>query len=279
MSVHLGEEYGAVELPADEISEERLGEAEKLANDVIRAGDPVQIMFVTPEEASKLPLRKVPKFRERLRIIRVGDFDWSACGGTHCSSTAEVGMIKIIATERLRKRTLVKFLAGDKAFEDYSMRFDVTAALSRELTCHVTDLPEKFQKLDDELVALRREISAIRKDMLPSQAEDIARSQIEVSGSNLATAIVEALDAKLATQLAALVADKIEGIALLFADGRLVMATAESSGLHAGNLAKQLSEKSGLRGGGGANQAQLGGAEFAQFDRYVSQLKAILGDG
>lgn len=276
MSVHLGEEYGAVELPAEEVNDDKLCEAEKLANEVIRAGETVQILFVTPEEAADFPLRKVPKTRDRLRIIRVGDFDWSACGGTHCSSTAEVGMIKVIATEKLRKRTLVKFLAGDKAFEDYSQRFEVTSALSRDLTCHIADLPGKFRKLEDELIGLRREMGAIKKEMLPSKSGELAEQAFEVGRHKVAAAIDNSLDPKLAMQLGGLVADKIGGIAVLLAEERLIIVTAESSGLHAGHLTKELSEKTGLKGGGGVNQAQLGGADRDRFDLYVAEIKAIL---
>jgi alanyl-tRNA synthetase len=275
-SVHLGLEYAAVELPADEISDDKLATAETLANDVIRAGDPIQIMFVTPEEAANLPLRKVPQVREKIRIIRVGDFDWSACGGTHCSTTAEVGMIKIVATERLRKRTLVKFLAGDLAFADYARRFDVTAILSKRLTCHIDDLPEKFEKLDEELKVVRQELTALRKEMLPSRADALASSAIKIGRYSLVGSVEGDSDAKLATQLASLVADKLGGVAAIIAESRLLLATASESDLHAGKLAKQLSERIGLRGGGGQNQAQLGGAEPAKLDEYVTQLKALL---
>ncbi len=279
VSVHLGVEYGAVELPADEISRAKLVKAEELSNDVIRSGNPVQIMFISPEEAAELPLRKVPKARKKLRIIRVGDFDWSACGGTHCSTTAEVGMIKIVATERLRKRTLVKFLAGDLAFADYSRRFDVTAALSRRLTCHIDDLPDKFDKLDDDLRSLRQELSALRKDALPSIADSIAESATEAGKYRIAYANEESIDAKLATQLCALVADRIAGIAAIYADGRLLIATASASDLHAGQIARQLSERISLRGGGGQNQAQLGGAEPSRLEDYVAHLRTLLADG
>ena len=47
-----------------------------------------------------IPLRKPPKVTEDIRIVEVAGFDWSACGGTHVANTAQVGLIKITATER-----------------------------------------------------------------------------------------------------------------------------------------------------------------------------------
>ncbi len=46
---------------------------------------PVAIRFVSAEEAAALPLRKEPQRTGELRLIDIGGYDLSACGGAHTS--------------------------------------------------------------------------------------------------------------------------------------------------------------------------------------------------
>ncbi|MGA9389490.1 MAG: alanyl-tRNA editing protein, partial [Candidatus Sulfotelmatobacter sp.] len=68
--------------------------AERLANEIVLENRPVDIRFVTRDEAANLGLRKLPPAeRDQLRLIDIRDFDLSACGGTHVAYTGQIGAI------------------------------------------------------------------------------------------------------------------------------------------------------------------------------------------
>jgi alanyl-tRNA synthetase len=47
-----------------------------------------------------------------VRVVEIADFDWSPCGGTHATSTGEVGLIVVRASERAKRMVRIHLLAG-----------------------------------------------------------------------------------------------------------------------------------------------------------------------
>ena len=278
-SVHLGEEYAAVELAADGVSQAQLAEAEREANHIVARNLPVEILFVDRQEAARLPLRKIPEREGKFRIIRVGEFDYSACGGTHCNSSAEVRLVKITGTEKMRGKVLVKFLSGDAAVDDYAARFGITDELSRNFTCHFQDLPDKIAGLDSANRAMRKDITALQKELMPIKAQALAESSVIQSGYHMVARDIGEYDAKLAGSLAAAVAERVEGVALLQTGSRLILAVSEKCELHAGEMVKRFGAAAGLKGGGSRTTAQVGGAETGKLEHYRQLLVQTLNDG
>jgi len=276
-SVHLGEEYAAIELETPSISAEQLAEAEKWANQAVADNVAVQILFVDASEAARLPLRKPPQRAGRLRIIRIGDIDCTACGGTHCATSGGVGLVKIIGVEKIRGRALVKFLCGELAAEDYRRRFDATDRLTRSLTCNVVDLPAKIDKLTADLRSLRQDLMSAQRELLPARAAELVVAAETRGDLRLVVASAESVEPALAGTLACDVSDRIGGPVVLLSGGKLVLAAPEQSSLHAGKLARELAERAGLKGGGNQRVAQIGGAAPADLAAYRSHLLAILG--
>jgi len=275
VSVHLGEEYANIELDTESLSPEQLIEAEILANDIIHNNYPVEVIFADEDLLKHLPLRKVPERKGTLRIIKIDDYDCSACGGTHCDFTAEVGCIKIIGYEKVRGRSLVKFLAGNLAFDDYRRRYAITDYLSRAFTCHVTDLPDKINKLAIEHKTAGKEISRLQKELLPIRIEKLAADTKRTGKINLCDSIINDLESNLVGQLASQVADKIEGVALFISGDRLYLATAAKAGINAGDIIKEFAAQTGLRGGGSPKLAQVGGVKAENLEQYREMILKI----
>jgi misacylated tRNA(Ala) deacylase len=83
----------------DLTAEEKL-EIEKRVNDVINSNLNVSEEFISREEAERVfNLNKLPDDAgERIRIIRIGDYDACPCSGPHVSNTSEIGNFKILST-------------------------------------------------------------------------------------------------------------------------------------------------------------------------------------
>jgi len=277
VSVHLGEEYASVELSAGELSDKQLAEVETLSNQIIVDNIPVEVMFVSSDQAASMPLRKVPDRTGKIRVIRIGNLDWSACGGTHCRQTAEVSVIKLIGTEKIRGHLSVRFLAGRQALDDYRRRFDLTQALSHQLTCHINDIVGKFDKLSAENKDQRKQLAELQAKLLPMRAQELAQQIKQCGKTKLVFHVEEAGDVQMAAKLAREVIAHTEGVAVLLVGDRMVIAAHEAGGVKAGVLAKELAAKTSLKGGGSDNQAQLGGANIKQADEYRRIIEELLG--
>ncbi|RKX26858.1 MAG: hypothetical protein DRP47_07515 [Candidatus Zixiibacteriota bacterium] len=276
VSVHLGEEYAAIELNELSVTNKQWRKAEDVSNNIVFENHRVVVKFLEGEELTDIPLRKKPNREGPLRIVNVGDFDYSACGGTHCRSTAEVGIIKIIGTEKMRGHTLVKFLVGVQALKDYNRHFEITACLSREMTCSADDLVEKVGKLIVDNKKFRGQVGQLQKELLPIRVQALVNTARQFGKHNVILAVIHDLDSKLTSSLAIQVATQINGVSFLLIDGRLIVAKAPECGLHAGKFVKQLGAECGLKGGGNEHLAQLGGADESFFEQYETVIERLV---
>ncbi len=268
VSVHLGEEYATVELETSELSDAQRTKVELHANEIVAANLKVDILFVSPIEAAAMPLRKVPEREGTIRVIKIGEYDWSACGGTHCCNTAEVGLIKIIGIERMRGKVLVKFLSGVLAIADYRNRFEATDRPSRLLSCGVSDLEANIKKLVDENKSLRRDVAVQNRELIPVRASKLAIASDRSGKIPLLVVAISDGESEMAGGLAVEVALQIGGLAAICSGGKFHFATSETSGLNAGNIAKEFAVKMSLRGGGGPRAAQIGGVFASDIEQY-----------
>ena len=83
------------------LTQTEIEELESRANEVIAQDLEVLEEFYSMEEAQiKFNLSKLPDDAgDKIRIIRIGDYDACPCSGQHVSHTKEIGTFKIISTD------------------------------------------------------------------------------------------------------------------------------------------------------------------------------------
>jgi len=83
------------------LTESEINEIEKRVNKVIGMDLPVKEEFYLRDEAEKqFNLSKLPEDAgDKVRVIKIGDYDACPCSGLHVSRTKEIGVFKIISTD------------------------------------------------------------------------------------------------------------------------------------------------------------------------------------
>ena len=276
VSVHLGEEYGAIELNTNKMSPEQFLESEKLANEVVNSSLDIETLFIDSSDIDKYPLRKIPKRSGNIRIIKIGEFEYSACGGTHCNSSAEVGLIKLTETEKLRNHVLIKFLAGSLAFEDYSKRYDITSRMTKIMTCNLNDIINKFENLSEDNKGKKKQITQLNKELMPVMIDKIVQNTEIIKDENFVFKIIDEIDKKLLNKIAINISENISGIAVISSDSKLIIAIDKSIKLSAGEIAKAVSSKFNIKGGGNVLLAQMGGTSPDQLDEIRDFIKELV---
>ena len=179
ISSHLGEESSTIDLNCNNISQKEIAEFEVYANNIIYQNLDVKIHFISDNEVDKYPLRKPPKFTGLLRIIEIDGFDFSACGGTHVKKTGEVGLIKIIKSEKIKgNATRLEFLCGQRALNDYQWKHFLFADISSTLSSTEKEIPEKVRKLINENKSLNKQIDIYKEQLLQIEAEKLINDAI-----------------------------------------------------------------------------------------------------
>jgi len=82
------------------LAQEEVDEMVKRVNDIIEADLPVTEEFVTRDEAERnYNLERLPgEAGDRIRIVRIGDYDVCPCIGPHVKSTGEIGAFRVVST-------------------------------------------------------------------------------------------------------------------------------------------------------------------------------------
>lgn len=155
------------------LAERDVARAEDLVNAVIMNDVGVRQLFPTPEELPKLPLRRAPKVTSGVRVIDIEGFDMSPCGGTHCTRTGQIGVVRVVGLEKYKGGWRVTFHAGRRAIDDARKKEAVLAELAREFTCGMLDVGQSVGKLRAELKARTDALSATRGELVGLLADNI----------------------------------------------------------------------------------------------------------
>ncbi len=83
-----------------------------------------------------------------LRIIKIGNFDVEACGGTHLDNTREAELIKIINTSKIQDGIVrIELKAGNAAKKYFREITEETNKICKMLGCNYKQLPERVEQL------------------------------------------------------------------------------------------------------------------------------------
>lgn len=158
-------------------SAEDAAQAETLALEAMYAALAVTTFEVDEGELSRYPLRRPPKVTGRVRLVQMGDFELSACGGTHVRCTGEALPLKVLKLERIRGAlTRVHFAAGWEAQADYGVKHQLVSDLAARFSARPSDLSARVGALQAALHDLQRDLEAARARLAAGLAAELGRS-------------------------------------------------------------------------------------------------------
>lgn len=263
VSFHMGDDYCSIDLDTPTLSKQHVEEAERLANEIILENRPVEIRFVSREEAANLGLRTIPVAeRDELRIIEIRDFDLSACGGTHVNQTGQICCVMLRKTEKVRQGWRVEFVAGQRAVATARRDFTTLTATAGLFSAHIHGVPEQARKALDDIRSLRKQHEDVQEELAEAQAKSMLAEVPEVNGQKRVARVFadrEMASLKLLAQkLTRAEAKVIVLLGTTSPQPSLVFAQSRGQSADMGKLMKEVLAKVGGRGGGSKDLAQGG---------------------
>ena len=246
VGVHIGLESCTVDF--DKKIDFKTAQAiERDSMEVVTENIPVETSFNDGDARTRFDLKEIES--DMIRVVKIGDYDASACCGTHVRQTGDIGIIRIFDLESKKNGTRVSFDAGPAALEFSQAETSVLKELRQLAKCSTVELPVIFRKALESAKNLSKEVERLQDMMLPGFVE--SAEIVEVGPSKVGIQI-DAVSARLAGKLAAMIANKIDGTGIVISDGNIVI---NSRNLNAGELLKKLHNTVGGKGGGSANAA------------------------
>jgi alanyl-tRNA synthetase len=172
VSMHLGEEICTIDVDTPELSTETLIKVEEAAADAIEEDYPVIIHLCPPEDVASFPLRKkIPQGEEVIRVVEIAGNDFSPCCGTHCKSTGQIGMLRILGAEKYKGMTRVTFIAGRRCLQDSRLLRQNADLISRSLKVPVNETGKAVQALLEKTAKLERDLKSFEEAAAETKAE------------------------------------------------------------------------------------------------------------
>jgi alanyl-tRNA synthetase len=155
----------------------QLREIERLANAQIITDAPVRHFETSKAEAERLGAIAFfgEKYGDTVRVLDAGP-SVELCGGTHVEALGFIGPIKIVSEgsigSNLRR---IEAMTGDGALEYIEQEEDLLRRAGDVLRAAPKEVPEKVERLVDQVRALQDEIQKLKAQQSTAAAGDLAQ--------------------------------------------------------------------------------------------------------
>jgi len=246
VGVHIGLENSTVDFDK-KIDFETVQAIERDSMEVVAENIRVETVFNDTDARTRFDLKEIEP--DMIRVVKIGDYDASACCGTHVRRTGDIGIIRILDLESKKDGTRVSFIAGPAALEFSQSETSILKELKKLSRCSSAELPVILRKALESSKKLSKDVERLQEQMLPGFVA--SASIVEIDSSKVGIQI-NAVSAKLVGKLAALIANEIDGTGIVISDSSIAI---NSRNLNASDLLKKLHKAVGGKGGGTSNAA------------------------
>ena len=274
------------------LTQKQLQDVEVRINQWINEDHPIQIKTMPIKEALEAGALAMfgEKYGEVVRVVDVPGVSMELCGGTHVTSTSQLGTFKIINETGIASGIRrVEAIAGQSVLDYLNERDSVVNELSKvfkvqscEIVDRVSTLQLDLKNKTKELIKVKNELALAKALSLANYAKPVGKTQLlirrldGVDGSGLQSAASSLID-----HLGKYAAVVLAGIPNNEISNKLVFVAAfspdlVSDGLHAGKFISGVAQLCGGGGGGRPNLAQAGGNQPQSLDLALEKANVEL---
>ena len=268
------------------VKPEELSEVERIVNRKILEGIPVITEVMSLEEAQKQGAIALfgEKYGDTVRVVSMGDFSKEFCGGTHASSTADLGLYRITSEASVAAGIRrIEAVTGEgvlRLLDEQKALLEEAASVLK--AGNIKEVPSRAASVTAQVRSLEQEIGKMRDRESAGAVRSIENSGTIIGDFTYYAAVIGATEADALRNMAASLRDSKQGaVALLIAaDGAKVTLCAASSkdavskGLKAGALVRIAATAMGGNGGGKDDLAMAGGKQPEKADDAIAAVRA-----
>lgn len=271
-----------------QVTAEDLKKVENMVNEQIWKEIPVKTVETDIDSAKEMGAIALfsDKYGDKVRVVKIGDFNTEFCGGDHVKNTNELGLFKIVSEGGVGAGVRrIEAVTSSDAFKFLQDRDDLLTKSAASLkVAQIKEVPHQVETLQNELKEAQKQNESLQAKIAAQQANNVFENVQATKNGSLIAAEVQVAGMGQLRQLADTWRSKALSDVLVLAtasDGKANLLVAVSDdktkeGLKAGDLIKAIAPAINGGGGGRPNLAQAGGKNPAGIKEALSQAKGYL---
>ena len=206
---HMGADCMTIDF-SGELSPDELTEIELKANETVRADLPVRAWVRGEAELAALDYRSKKELSGDVRIVEIPGVDRCACCAPHVSRTGEIGVVKILDSQRHRGGVRLSVVCGMDAVDHYRAAWQSVTGVSQLLSAKRGEIAGAVRRVLEEQQRMKERCDALSSALIARIAAGCAPTE-----GNLVL-FDELLDEIAQRELVNLLAEKCGGFAAVF---------------------------------------------------------------
>ena len=267
------------------LTKEEIAQVEKIVNAKI-----AEAISVTKKEMSLNEAKKEgaialfgEKYGDVVRTVKVSDFSFELCGGTHIDNTSEIKCFKIMSESGVAAGVRrIEAITSDTLIDFYNDEVDKLDNISYLLKVPSTEAVDRVNTLLKDIKELKSEIESLKKQVSSSEVSDLGTEVInglnvvinsfDNKNMNELKDLVDSIKDKMSDYVVVALSKNSDSVAIVVS----ISDAAVKKGLHAGNILKQLANVLGGNGGGKDKFAQGQGKDVTKVNDAISLARDLI---
>jgi alanyl-tRNA synthetase len=164
------------------VTQEQLDEIEALANREVISDAPVRHYETSKAHAESIGAIAFfgDKYGDIVRVLEAGEHSLELCGGTHVHALGFIGPVKIVSESsigsNLRRIEAVTGAGALERVHEEELRLRAAASL---LNVGQAEVPERIERLLDQVRGLNEEMKALRARNAAAEAQELAAAAVD----------------------------------------------------------------------------------------------------
>jgi len=264
------------------VSREQLQEIEDQVNDQVRKNivADTKLMKYDDAVASGAIALFGEKYDDEVRVLKIGEHSVELCGGTHVSSTGDIGVFKITSeggvASGVRRIEAVTGQAALLWIDANQQALDDVAGMLRSPRDQAAARVEQLLRRNKEL---EKELATAKQQLLTGGSSDLSNDVTEIDGIKVLVTRMDGADAKTLRDAVDRFKDKLQSAVVVLGsveNGKVRLAAGVTKNntdrIRAGDVIKPVAEQVGGKGGGRPDFAQAGGSNPDGLDAALASV-------
>jgi alanyl-tRNA synthetase len=273
----IGANTTTIDLDTDSLNVEQTNKVESLCQDIISSNLSISCKNFSKKKLSHLNLDSSYDNYDFIRVVEIDSLEQNPCAGTHVSTTGEVGMIKIIRSEKVNRKLRLHFVCGHRALSIFQKQslvlndlFAITSSNFDNLEKNINHMISKTEDLNDQIKFFEEKEIAYQRYFLKRKRQDFG-------GIFLISQTYENYDFKLLKEIATTLSQ--EGLYIIVLGNKTetqcqiaISQNKKISGIDVSSAISNIKSLIDGNGGGNTHFAQASGSNIQYLDKAITSI-------